>query len=100
LSSIGKLEEFAPVFGDRYGILLVNGRYSGDNTLKIEKTFDMLKVKGYSATFPSVIDDTFLSSLFPHIGIPYVVWITRSGTVQALTRSPFLTVDVFYNLTK
>lgn len=100
LSSIGKLGELEPMIGNQFGILLVNGRYSGDNLEKVEKSVSLLRNRGYKAQFPTVIDDTILSGLFPHMGIPYVVWITKGGTVQALTRSHFLTADVFFNLIK
>lgn len=98
LNSFSKLDGLKQFFGDNFNILLVNGKYTGDTFPKIKKTYDSLNKRRHEVSFPSVMDDEFLGQMFPHVGIPYVAWITRSGRLQSLTRSQFLIPEAIRNL--
>lgn len=49
--------------------------------------------KQQEVLIPSIIKDDYLSRLFPHLGVPYIVWVTKSGTLLSLTRTNFLTAE-------
>lgn len=98
LNSFSKLETLKNVLGDQCNIILINGKYTKDDYSAVEKSYDTVIERHGTSTIPSIIQDEYLSQLFPHIGIPYVVWITKSGMIQSLTRSQFLTPEAFQHI--
>lgn len=44
-------------------------------------------------SIPFITSDTILHSLFPHLGVPYYVWIDGQGVVRHLTRGDKLTEE-------
>jgi Thiol-disulfide isomerase and thioredoxins len=43
-----------------------------------------------SLSLPTVVEDTLLSAYFPHVGVPFVVWIDTDGTVMGFTDSQYV----------
>ncbi|PPK99310.1 TlpA family protein disulfide reductase [Parapedobacter indicus] len=43
-----------------------------------------------SVSLPTVVEDTLLSAYFPHVGVPFVVWIDTDGTVMGFTDSQYV----------
>jgi len=98
LNSFSKLESLKAIYGKKCNIILINGKYTKDNYTTVEKIFRSIKDRQTDTTIPSILEDEYIGQLFPHVGIPYVVWITKSGMVQSLTRSQFLLQEGFENL--
>lgn len=53
----------------------------------IIETFWNANSRTKDLTLPSVTSDTRLKQLFPHLGVPYVVWIKENGLIHAFTNS-------------
>ena len=70
-----KMEQLQEKFGDQIKILGVTDQ----NRATIEKFFASKNGQRYKNT-PSILEDKMFSQLFPHRGIPFIVWI-KDGKV-------------------
>lgn len=87
LNNLGKLDSLQGKLNDKLQVILVNSKNTGDDSTKINDLFRVLrKTTGHSYPFPSLYNDTILSSFFNHQIIPHYVWIFE-GTVRAITAS-------------
>ena len=99
LSNFYKLEEIRAEFSQNMEVLLVNAQSTKDTFKKIERAYDLtIKNNLWKGELPSVIMDNYLINLFPHVGVPYYVWIGPKGTVYAQTRTPFVNADQISNI--
>ncbi|WP_166332579.1 TlpA family protein disulfide reductase [Sphingobacterium chungjuense] len=90
LVELGKLESLSKDFAGQANILLVNSADTRDDFQKVASSYQRSKGSYWRGTLNSIIVDSYIKSLFPHIGIPYQVWINPKGTVYAFTRSSFV----------
>lgn len=70
LANFPKMEELQKQFGDKIKILAV----SNQDRLVLEKFFASKNGQRYKNVV-SVADDKMLHQLFPHKGVPYIIWI-------------------------
>jgi thiol-disulfide isomerase/thioredoxin len=76
-----KLEKLQEEFGDHVNFLLVTFQ----SEASVKNFFQEQKKSGKSISIASVVEDTLLRKTFPHDGDPHLVWISKDGTVQAIT---------------
>ncbi|QJD95977.1 redoxin domain-containing protein [Mucilaginibacter robiniae] len=82
LAALPKMEALQQKFGNQLQILAV----TYEPRAKIEHFFrTRTDDHGRKYHFPTVVEDTVLSRLFPHRFIPHLVWITPDGRVQEIT---------------
>ncbi|MBF8457237.1 redoxin domain-containing protein [Kaistella sp. G5-32] len=70
LRNFPKMEELQKHFGSQIKILAV----SNENRTVLEKFFSSTNGKRYSKTI-SLAEDKIFHTLFPHRGVPYIIWI-------------------------
>src|SRR5690606_17088494 len=87
IASFPKLNAFKDKYGEDLVILPVNS-LARDSIPVIDH---VLSKKGPEYRMPMIIQDVFLSSLFPHGPIPHYIWIQPDGKVGAITRRTFVT---------
>ncbi|WP_160169488.1 TlpA family protein disulfide reductase [Sphingobacterium thalpophilum] len=75
-----KLHDLQNEFGDRIKVLAV----TTEDTEKITKFFTTGIGKEHTYVH-SVIDDKVLTTYFPHISVPHIVWISPDGILQNTT---------------
>lgn len=74
-------------FADSLTILPVNTLSTRD---KQERMLRVMSGEAYPKIQlqpPSVIEDQIITQYFPHLGIPYYVWIDKQGRVKAITQA-------------
>jgi len=95
ISGFPSLVSFSNDYSDHINILLINDTNTRDTYEKIHgMPTDILR----SNTLPSIINDSYLSKLFPHGPIPHYIWINPKGRVAAITFSEFINreqVEIF-----
>ncbi|MDV3936909.1 hypothetical protein CMT78_03905 [Elizabethkingia anophelis] len=79
LANFPKMEALQQQFADRISIVAVTDQ----NRAVLEKFFSSANGKRYAGMI-SVTGDQFLHQLFPHKGVPYIVWI-KDGKVLNTT---------------
>lgn len=80
ISFFPKMEDFQKEFGNEIQILLVTNNTAKELAPLFEKS-----PNARNTNLPMIIGDTMLNSLFPHIGVPYHVWIDKDGIVKQTT---------------
>lgn len=83
------LKEMQSKYTGRINIILVNTWYK-DNQDAIENRFTNFDD---NYRLPSIIQDKFLKSLFPHNAIPYYIWISSIGRVYAISTKSLVTEE-------
>jgi len=87
ISGFPSLVSFSNDYFDHINILLINGTNTRDTYEKIHgMPTDILR----NNPLPSIINDSYLSKLFPHGPIPHYIWINPKGRVAAITFSEFI----------
>jgi thiol-disulfide isomerase/thioredoxin len=83
-----KMDSLQKRFGEKIAIVTVTSE-------KASRIEPFMKSNRFMATsrLPSVVEDSTLHELFPHITVPHVVWIDPTGTVRAITSSYQVTGD-------
>lgn len=79
LMNIPKITSLQQKFGDRIRILPV----SNQDKLALEKFFASQNGKKYN-TLTSVYNDSYFLQLFPHAGVPFIIWI-KDGKLVSTT---------------
>ena len=88
LESFPKLDQFKDTFKNDFNVLLVNSKRTHDDKARIDKVLKKYKDSYHlNVQFPYLIGDTIFNALFPHQGIPHVVWIGNDRVVKAITYS-------------
>lgn len=83
IESWPKLIALQEKFKDSVQFILVNA-YQEETTVR--KIFDKRKkLTGLTMNIPTVCGDSSLARIFPHLGVPHVVWIDADGIVRAKT---------------
>lgn len=84
-----KLLELQEEFGDKIQIILVTWQ---DKSLMNSLFERRKKIAGVDMTLPAIYGDTVLTKkLFPHSGVPHIVWIDDQGLVGSITSGNLLT---------
>ena len=82
------IEFFTNQFPNDISVIKVNSLHTKDDYSKIQDALNG-KIGEYTGVnfhqFSSIIHDLYLEKLFPHHGLPYYVWINKSGVVQMFT---------------
>lgn len=90
IESWPKLVDIQKRYGDRVQLLLIN---TDQDEATVRAAFEKRKkLTGVEVTLPTVCGDTVLSSLFPRLGVPHVIWIDTAGVVRSITGGSPLTV--------
>jgi|SRR5690242_7566889 len=87
LINFPKMEALQKEYGDDIRILAV----TYEDKKKITRFFNSMAGQKYNVS--SVVNDTILSELFPHTGIPHCVWIGSDGIVKTITGAEDVTAD-------
>ncbi|MHB8207638.1 TlpA family protein disulfide reductase [Mucilaginibacter sp.] len=88
IEEMPKLQALQQKFPDKFKVLMVTYQ----NKEKVEKFFRESKtVNGITLT--SVVADSILNLLFPHVTDPHEVWIDDKGIVQAITETQSVTEE-------
>jgi len=86
LESFPKLDVLKSTFGNDLGVLLVNCKRTRDDKAKVDQIFKKYKDSyHFEVQFPYLIGDTIFNVLFPHRGIPHLVWLGNDRVVKAIT---------------
>ncbi|HAL51992.1 MAG TPA: hypothetical protein DCP78_07145 [Sphingobacterium sp.] len=86
LESFPKLDQLKATFKSDFDVLLVNCKRTRDDQARIDKVLKKYKDSyQLNVQFPYLIGDTVFNALFPHRGIPHVVWIGNDRVVKAIT---------------
>jgi thiol-disulfide isomerase/thioredoxin len=94
MAAFPKMQQLQEVFKDDLMILLIN-----DNPKETRESLEPLFKKSpilKDITLPMVFGDENFgnkSEMFPHYGVPYHVWIDKSGIIQATTIGPEATTE-------
>ncbi|HMI01691.1 MAG TPA: TlpA disulfide reductase family protein [Pedobacter sp.] len=80
IANFPKMEALQKEFGNKIQILLVCKNNEEELKLLFKKSPNAKAV-----TLPMPLGDTILNKLFPHIGVPYHVWIGPDGKVVGMT---------------
>src|SRR5690606_25618155 len=81
LKGFPKMEDLQKQFGDRLKIIPVTSQDRGT----LEKFFTSKNGQRF-ASLQSVVGDQHLKKLFPHVGVPFIVWI-KDGKLLNTTDS-------------
>ncbi|WP_343564077.1 TlpA disulfide reductase family protein [Sphingobacterium sp.] len=94
LESFPKLDHLKSTFKKDFDVLLVNCKRTRDDQARIDKMLKKYKdTYQLNVQFPYLIGDTVFNALFPHRGIPHVVWIGNDRVVKAITYTTELQED-------
>ena len=86
LESFPKLDKLKATFKNDFDVLLVNCKRTHDDQTRIDKVLQKYKDSyQLNVQFPYLVGDTIFNALFPHRGIPHVVWIGNDRVVKAIT---------------
>ena len=92
LKGFPKMEDLQKQFGDRLKIIPVTSQDRGT----LEKFFTSNNGQRF-ASLQSVVGDQHLKKLFPHVGVPFVVWI-KDGKLLNTTDGDQVTVNTVAEL--
>jgi len=86
LESFPKLDKLKATFKNDFDVLLVNCKRTHDDQTRIDKVLQKYKDSyQLNVQFPYLVGDTIFNAVFPHRGIPHVVWIGNDRVVKAIT---------------
>ncbi|WP_341831514.1 TlpA disulfide reductase family protein [Sphingobacterium thalpophilum] len=94
IESFPKLDQLKATFKSDFDVLLVNCKRTRDDQARIDRVLKKYKDNyQLNVQFPYIIGDTIFNALFPHRGIPHVVWIGNDRVVKAITYTTELQED-------
>lgn len=88
ISSMPKMDSLQTYFGNKLQIIFV----TKNSKREVEQLFAKRK-RFLPKKIPMVIEDVYLSRLFPHESVPHLVWIDEKGIVRYITYSHNATKD-------
>lgn len=100
IANFSNLEKIKESFPEEINILLVNASYTKDNYKKIHKAYQTTVPSQWSGGISTILLDDYLSFKFPHIAVPFYVWLSKNGVLKALTRSSFVGIKEVDNYLK
>lgn len=80
IESFPKLDSIQKEFKDDLNVLLV----TFETKEKVLKTFNTIKRISH-VKLPSVVADTLMHLIFPHMSAPHEIWISKDGKIKAIT---------------
>ena len=85
IESFPEMHDLQKQFAGQLKILMVNS-YANDNKNKVDQFFSFRKQRtGNSFELTYVLEDSILSSYFPHQSIPHYIWLDKNRRVAAIT---------------
>lgn len=88
IESFPKLDSIQKEFKDDLNVLLV----TFETKEKVLKTFNTIKRISH-VKLPSVVADTLMHLIFPHVSSPHEIWIGKDGKIKAITDHRAITRD-------
>lgn len=80
IESFPKLDSIQKEFKDDLNVLLV----TYESKEKMLRTFNAIKRISH-VKLPSIVSDTLLHLVFPHLSAPHEIWIDKTGKIKAIT---------------
>jgi thiol-disulfide isomerase/thioredoxin len=80
IESFPKLDSIQKEYKDDLNILLV----TFETKEKVLKIFNTIKRISH-VKLPSVVADTLMHLIFPHVSAPHEIWIGKDGKIKAIT---------------
>ncbi|MEN5231863.1 TlpA disulfide reductase family protein [Sphingobacterium faecium] len=88
IENIPHMEQIQGKYPDDLAIILVNSKRNKDTPGRINATMKRYKEQyKYDIGLFTILDDTLLTTLFPHNAIPSTAWINREGIYMGNTMS-------------
>lgn len=85
ISGLAKMDSLQKKYNDQIVIIPV-ATQSKEVVTKFWRTNHITK----KLNLPTLFEDTTLKKLFPHNGVPYLIWINKNGIFQAATNSEYI----------
>jgi thiol-disulfide isomerase/thioredoxin len=82
IAAFPEMERLQNTFGDKIQVILVTDDSDEDLAGLYKKSFNLKNTK-----LPMITNDSLLHKYFPHMGVPFHVWISADGMVTAMTNS-------------
>lgn len=80
IENIPHMEEIQERYRNDVTVLLVNSKRNKDTPDRIKKVLERYKDKyNYNIQLSTILDDSLLTTLFPHNTIPNITWINKDG---------------------
>lgn len=88
IENIPHMEQIQGKYPDELAIILVNSKRNRDTPGRIKATMQRYKEQyKYDIGLFTILDDTLLTTLFPHNAIPSTAWINQEGIYMGNTMS-------------
>lgn len=88
IENIPHMEQIQGKYPDQLAIILVNSKRNRDTPGRINATMKRYKEQyKYDIGLFTILDDTLLTTLFPHNAIPSTAWINQEGIYMGNTMS-------------
>lgn len=85
IESIPKLQKLKEEFKDHIEVILINS-WTEDTREKVKGFFEAKEIRtGEKLMLPTILQDSVLTSYFPHKAIPHYILLDKSNTVLAIT---------------
>lgn len=88
IENIPHMEQIQEKYPNELAIILVNSKRNKDTPRRINATMQRYKEQyKYDIGLFTILDDTLLTTLFPHNAIPSTAWISKEGIYMGNTMS-------------
>lgn len=94
------LEQWKESYKGQLGVLLVNSSNTKDREQRVAELLEGKRAPHQQFKLASVVNDTYLDTLFPHRSLPHYIWIDATGTISAVTNADFVTEAQLQNFLK
>lgn len=85
------IQIYRNMYPDEILVLMVNSKKTKDNYSRIETLYNSSRFQNLGLkNLISIIEDTYLDSLFTHVGYPTYFWINSFGYLQTITFRNYL----------
>ncbi|MCA5005678.1 TlpA family protein disulfide reductase [Sphingobacterium bovistauri] len=86
-----EIQIYRNMYPDEILVLMVNSKKTKDNYSRIETLYNSNRFQNLGLkNLISIIEDTYLDSLFTHVGYPTYFWINSFGYLQTITFRNYL----------
>lgn len=101
IENIPHMEQIQEKYPNELAIILVNSKRNRDTPGRIKATMQRYKEQyKYDIGLFTILDDTLLTTLFPHNAIPSVAWINQEGIYMGNTMGEEVNVKNMESLLK
>lgn len=90
INKFNMLQQQQAKYGAALAVVLVSSSATRDTPEKIKMLMEGKKPPYQVFTLPSIINDEYLATLFPHGAVPHYVWINERGQIAALTNGELM----------